>query len=802
MPELSGADRAVPAALLARRPVAARRAGARALVVLAAWIGLAAAAAGHVGLDTSDPDAPHVLAELVTLEDGLVPGRTTWVGVRLQHAPHWHTYWQMPGDAGLPTRLKWTLEPGYAAGEVQWPVPRRLRVGDLANYGYEGSVLLPVELRVPPSASVGARSRLALHVDWLVCNDLCIPGGADLAAELPVRAAADVHPGPEAAAIEAARRLVPAPVALEGARASLQGGKVVLEFSGAHLAGAAAAPHGLEFFPYEADRIVAAAQQVLKVQGRRVRLDLQASKPIAAGFKALRGVLVADGGPSGNAGGWAGTIDLALDGAPAGAASSGPAGVDANSGPAATSAGNGGTQDAGAAAAAAAPGSVAAPATAAAFALALAGAFLGGLILNLMPCVFPVLSLKLIGLARHRGLAPRQLRRHGAAYALGVVLSFVGLAALLLGLRAAGAQIGWGFQLQSPWVIAALIGLFFLIGLNLIGAFEFTLGAGAIHRIINSDAIDRLCSGSAADTAQAGHEGLGSSFATGVLAAVVASPCTAPFMGAALGYAVTQSALVALAIFAALGAGMAAPYFALTLAPSWLARLPRPGAWMERLKQLMAFPMFLTCVWLFWVLGQQVGIDAVGAVLGALVGIGLWAWATGQAQRGMPKMRWFAGGAAVATLAVVLPLLHTAVQAGAAAPAEAAGRSEHAAAAAGVAGRAAPADWSHWTREGQVEALAQGSPVFVDFTAAWCITCQANKRLVLHDERVEAAFRQHGVVRLQADWTRHDEAISRELARLQRSGVPVYVLYDRRGVQHVLPEILSTQAVLDALGAV
>jgi thiol:disulfide interchange protein DsbD len=754
---------------------------------------------------TADPGADYVRAELVAEQDGVVPGRAASFGLRLRHAPHWHTYWVMPGDAGLPTQLKWNLEPGYVAGPVQWPVPERLRVGELANYGYEGDVLLPVDVQVPASAPLGRIAKFAVRADWLVCNDLCIPGGADLSIALPIRTAAEVHPGPDAGAVAAARHLVPAPIALSAQQATLNGQHLRLEFS---VLGAP--PHRLEFFPYDAGRIEAAADQVLKVQGQQIGLQMLAAVPVAGDFRSLRGVLVADGGPG--TGGWAGSIDLPLKVSlttTRSTAASSPAKRDAVPTAAGPIGGSVAPQAGESPAQAAVPPPAVPPRAHAGLVsvvLALAGAFLGGMILNLMPCVFPVLSLKLIGLVQHRGLAPARLRLHGAAFALGVVLSFLGLAALLIALRAAGSQIGWGFQLQSPLVIAGLIGLFFVIGLNLLGAFEFTLGSRAINHVVN-----RASGGAvAACDSWTKPESLAGSFATGVLAAVVASPCTAPFMGAALGYAVTQTAALALLVFAALGAGMAAPYFVLTLAPTWLERLPRPGAWMERLKQVMAFPMFLTCVWLFWVLGQQIDMDAVAGMLAALVGVGLWAWATGLVQRGAPRYRWLAGAALVATLAMLAPLFGAAMQTepgvapvtprlsslvpGLRAP----GGPVLAPAPAGEA----LADWSHWTQSAQVQAMALGRPVFVDFTAAWCITCQANKRLVLHDKRVEAAFLEHGVVRLQADWTRRDEAISRELARLQRSGVPVYVLYDRQGGQHVLPEILSTQAMLDALAAV
>jgi len=394
--------------------------------------------------------------------------------------------------------------------------------------------------------------------------------------------------------------------------------------------------------------------------------------------------------------------------------------------------------------------------------------------------VFPVLSLKLIGLVQHSGESRARMRAHGLAYTAGVMLSFLALAGLLLALRVAGSQIGWGFQLQSPLVIAALIGLFFLIGLNLLGSFEFTAGA----TLANSRAAQAL-----------DGDGVRGSFATGVLAAVVASPCTAPFMGAALGYAVTQSAPVALLVFAALGAGMAAPYLVLTLSPALLRRLPRPGLWMERLRQFMAFPMFLTCVWLFWVLGQQTDMNAVAWMLLAVVGLALVAWAWGLAQRGAPAYRWLAAAAAIAVALTALPLSRAANPA---APALAAAP----VAGASAGGGAAPADWAGWSPQVQQSALADGRAVFVDFTAAWCITCQANKRLVLGDERVVQAFARGNVLRLEADWTRRDETIARELTRFHRSGVPMYVLYDRRGTPHLLPEILSTDGVLAALAAI
>jgi thiol:disulfide interchange protein len=478
-------------------------------------------------------------------------------------------------------------------------------------------------------------------------------------------------------------------------------------------------------------------------------LYLTAAQPVAAEFKRLKGVLVANGGPAAaERGGWAGEIDLPL-----------LAGVV----PQVTAA------SASEAAAASVGG-----ATAVTFWFALAGAFVGGLILNLMPCVFPVLSLKLVGLMQHEradaeaGHPHASLRAHGIAFAAGVVLGFILLAGLLLALRAAGAQLGWGFQLQTPWVIAALLLLFFLVGLNLIGAYEIVFGGA-------------LASGGAAQRLHGNQ--LGGSFATGLLAVVIAAPCTAPFMGAALGYAITQPAPIALAVFAMLGVGMATPYVALTWMPAALKKLPRPGVWMLRFKQVMAFPMFATCAWLVWVLAQQIGLDALALVLGGLVLVAFAAWAYGLSQAGTSTWRWVALAAA--------PLALYALFAGTLAG-QPPSRSD-------MAASLSASGWQPWSRAAVQAHLAAGKPVFVDFTAAWCVTCQANKRMALNRDAVREAFDKRGVVLLRADWTSRDDEITRELARFNRNGVPLYVLYDRSGTPRLLPELLTEHIVLDAL---
>jgi thiol:disulfide interchange protein DsbD len=711
----------------------------------------AAAVATPAGAATAVVKTDQVRAELVAhAPQGVAPGQPLQLGLRIEHAPHWHTYWKNPGDSGLATTLQWTLPAGFQAGEIAWPTPRPLPVGPLLNFGYEGALLLPVSVTVP-AGFAGEVLEVKLRADWLVCRDVCIPEGGDFVLRVPARAATALH----GALFEQSRARAPRRAAQAQGQARVEGGALQVRVQGvpADLAGRA-----LRLLPELPGVIDNAAAVQARWDGSTWEARVALSPQRSESPTSLEVVLVVDGAQAGSPEPPPGLqLAMAVSGAwPA----AGPAGPAAGTSP--------GTS----AATAASPAAEAGMGLAGAVLLAL----LGGMLLNLMPCVFPVLSLKVLALAAH-GSSRRALLAGGLAYTAGVVLSFLALAGLLLGLRAGGEQLGWGFQLQAPGFVAALAMLFTLIGLNLLGVFEF----------------GSVLPGSLASL-RARHP-VADSALTGVLAVAVASPCTAPFMGASLGLAVTLPAWQALAIFAALGAGMAAPYLAACAWPGLARALPRPGVWMARFKTLMAFPMLGTVIWLVWVLGQQAGIDAVAALLTVLLALALAAWAFGAPDFG-PRARTGFGALALALLALALawawPSLREAPPASGAGPAGASG--------APAAATASP--WQAWSPERVQEALAQGRPVFVDFTAAWCVTCQFNKRTALADAQVLADFQARQVLLLRADWTQRDPRITEALAALGRNGVPVYALMSPRATgPRLLSEILSVRELREAIAA-
>ena len=669
----------------------------------------------------------QVRAELMAwAPEGVEPGKPVWVGLQIAHQPEWHTYWKNSGDSGLPTVLDWQLPAGITAGEIAWPTPVKIPIGTLANYGYENTVLLPVPLTIAKGFN-GSQLDIKVKAAWLVCKKECIPQEGDFSLSIPVKSSTALQGSLFQAAFDAA----PKPLAAGASQIEVTGQAIKVALSGlpASLTGKT-----LAFFPEIGSVIEPAAQWTQSWQGNvwtaQIPLSGQRTEsptvmPVVVALDKMSYRIEAP-----VKGEWpkvaaAAQVPPALEAALKANATSGATPLQA----------------------------AVAPMT---FWLALLGAFVGGMILNLMPCVFPVLAIKVVSFVNVKDQRTRVST--GLAYTAGVTLSFLALGALLLALRAAGEQLGWGFQLQSPAVVAGLAVLFTLLGLNLAGLFEF--GNFLPSRVASLQAKNPTVD----------------SFLSGVLATAIASPCTAPFMGASLGYAVGLPAVQALAVFAAIGLGMALPYLAASAVPAVANALPRPGAWMVTFKQLMAFPMFATVVWLVWVLGQQSGIDGAGALLGLLVLMSLIIWALTLKGR---------AGTVIATLSIAGCGLFiwstgqniTKIQ-------------ESSATTSTLA-----IGWQAW-EPGRVEQLtSSGQSVFVDFTAAWCVTCQYNKKTTLSNASVLADFEAKKVTLLRADWTRRDPAVTAALTQLGRSGVPVYVIYKPGRAPVVLSEILSVEDV-------
>ena len=682
----------------------------------------------------------QVRAELLAhAPQGVQPGQTFWLGLQITHQPHWHTYWQNPGDSGLPTQLSWTLPAGLQAGAIAWPLPKKIPIGTLANYGYEDRLLLRVPVTVAANAALPATLPIQLKAEWLVCRQECIPQEGTFNLQLPVssatalngavfeaaqKAQTTAHPGAHSTTlVDAGQALA---VRVEGLPASWQG-------------------QTLSLFPVTGDVVKNSAVQgqswTQQWQGPVWTARVPVSSERGESPQRMRWVLAKGAERDPQAPGL--EIDTAVQGSwPARSHSTSTAM------PAALSAAL--------QANAAAPQPGANPLS---LSLALLGALVGGLILNLMPCVFPVLAIKVLGFTRP-GTSAREHRAMGLAYTAGVVLSFVLLGALLMALRAAGEQLGWGFQLQSPLTVTALAVLFTLLGLNLAGLFEF-------GQLLPS-AVTNL---------QSRHPTVDAAL-SGVLAVAIASPCTAPFMGASMGLAIGLPLWQALPVFATMGLGMALPYLGASLWPALAHHLPRPGAWMVTFRQAMAFPMFATVIWLVWVLGQQTGIDGASSLLALLLGLAALVWALGLQG---PTRTVLALLALAAALGVgVNPLRHALQEPGTAS----ANTTER---------------WAAWSPAEVDARLAQGQTVFVDFTAAWCVTCQYNKKTTLADARVLATFDAKNVRTLRADWTRRDAAITQALSQLGRSGVPVYAVYTPGRAPVVLSELLSVEEVLNAL---
>jgi thiol:disulfide interchange protein len=739
------------------------------------------ASASKSGFGPVKVDAVEV--ELVSSSRAARPGGELMVGLRIRHDPHWHTYWRNPGDSGLPTTLRWTLPTGVQAGEIQWPAPKRLPIGPLTNFGYEDELVLPVALRVPAGAA--GLLRLQVQADWLMCKDVCIPGSAALALDVPVESGAGTASEPDrfAALFEAARAMTPARAdqkLLATLGASPAPGVAVLQWR------APEAVQSAVFFPYKESWLANAGVQTLyRASGTQdnsnantfsLQLPLSAeTKPQTLAATALEpaaaqgqrdqpfGLMVVNGQPFEVQGRWVGEVT----GAPGVVIATSHTAKDGAASPGLSSA----------------AGSASSPTAAAqggvALLVALGLAVLGGVVLNLMPCVFPVLGLKVLTFAAHGGAASQSGpashaagRRDALLFTAGVLVSFWVLAGILLALQSAGSAVGWGFQLQSPWFVAAMVVLFVVIALNLFGLFEFGSSATRLGAVEHS-------------LAQGGHKGL-AAFASGVLAVLVATPCTAPFMGSALGFTLGQPGAIVVAVFTALGLGLALPYLVLGWFPAALRWLPAPGRWMESLRQALGFPMLATALWLLWVLEKQAGEDAVLALSLLSLALAFLIW---MMSRFLRSWRLGASLAIGAVLVVWLCLeFGEQIDAQAESPEQTSNSKD---------------GWQAWSPQAVQSAQQDGRAVLVDFTAAWCVSCQVNKKLVLQTSAMQRAFDERGVVLLRADWTRRDAAITAELARHGRNGVPLYLLYSPGQNQaRVLPEILTEAIVMNALAGI
>lgn len=710
-----------------------RRLHAMSLLLLA--LGSRAADLSAQSGDTS----PHSDVRLISEVKSIQPGTPFTVAVWFRLEPGWHNYWRNPGDSGIPTSVTWQLPEGFQAGPLRWPIPQRIEAVTLTDFGYSGDPALLVDITPPPQMRPDGSVILKARVDWLVCADICLPAHEEVDIELPVGPGAPESDPRWESLFARTRAELPGPVEGWELAASVADPGYRLRIWSA-MPGRRP-PDSVYFFPLAGEVLDHASPQVHSWQGDTLLLQLTRSIYASRPSPLLAGILLDETGGFWDDDGR--TRALEVEAAVEGAAPSEAFALETSAGAVAKTSG------------------------VLTLIPALLFAFLGGLLLNLMPCVFPVLSLKILGAAGQAGSNRKGIRRHGSLFGVGVVGSFLALAGFLVLLKTGGKQFGWGFQLQSPLFVALMASLFFGIGLNLMGVFEVGLALTRVGSRTGS------------------FIGAWDSLAAGALATVIATPCTAPFMGAALGFALARPSAETFLVFALLGLGMALPYVVLSWAPGWLDRLPRPGPWMESLKQTLAFPMFATVIWLVWVFGLQTGMDGTVYLLITFLLLAAAAWMVGRWHRIDLRSGRVARG--VASLLVAMAVA-SAVTGSRQEPPPPGGAGE----------------WQPFSEEAVARYLAEGRPVFVDFTAAWCLTCQVNKRLVLTSERVKEAFRAWNVALFQADWTRQDPRITEALEALGRAGVPVYVLYKGHpGAQpHILPTVLTEDIVLGTLAKV
>jgi thiol:disulfide interchange protein/DsbC/DsbD-like thiol-disulfide interchange protein len=678
----------------------------------------------------------NVRAELLADVSAVKPGEPFWVGLRQTIRPKWHTYWKNPGESGLPTEIAWQLPEGAKAGPIVWPRPHLFDVGGVINYGFKDEAVLLVQ--ITPPAGLSGSFALAAEANWLVCEDVCIPEDGKFALTLPVTPTGGPAPPATRAIFDKARQDVPVPSPWPARYGVSRSGDLTLVVEAKGLK--ADTIRDVYFFPAEWGPVASMAKQSATIGADGIRIPLKRGDAKVALPPDLTGTLVLTERTAG------GDVRQAFDVS---------ARVD--------------------------PSFVPVPSLAGAteqlsLVEALLFALLGGLILNLMPCVFPVLAMKAAAFARLAGHERSAMRRDGIAYTLGVLAAFAVMAAVVVALRASVGDVSWGFQFQSPVFSLLIAYLFFVVGLNLSGMFEFSSRFAGVGQGL------------------AARGGTTGAFFTGVLAVIVATPCTAPFMAAALGFALGQPAPQMVAVLLALGLGLALPYLVLSFTPALQRLMPRPGAWMDRLRQFLAFPMYASAVWMVWVLTQQTGADGVIYALGGmiLIAFAIWLLRLGRlggsgASAGTWLRRGLAAAAVLLAFAAALKL------------------EDGPATAASVSGGPASVSfegWERFSRERMNQAVAGGKPVFVDFTAAWCITCLVNERVALETPASRRAFEQAGVVKLKGDWTNRDPEITSLLKDLGRAGVPLYLFWVPGAAQpKILPQVLTESLILSELAS-
>lgn len=678
-----------------------------------------------------------VKAELLADTTAVIPGKPFTVGLLLRIAPGWHTYWKFPGDAGLPTEIKWNLPPGWKAGDIQWPIPLKLNEpGDVQIYGYHDEVLLLQEI-TPPSSSAQGPIKLSADASWLVCEKICIPGGAKLEKDLPI---ANAVSAANEEIFSKYRRSLPQPWPgnnVASAKWTRNGAELQLGVSSAALANYPIA----EFYPLPQGTLVVGHPKTERASSGELRFRI----PIETddrNLAAVAGVLVF------------GSTENGTD-------------RNAWSVAASTEAGRATLRGA-----SRVPGSTESRPTTRGLAKFLLFGFLGGLILNLMPCVLPVISLKIFGFIQHAGQSRRRILRGGLAFIAGIFAWFIGLALVLILLKTAGREITWAFQFTNPLFVVAMSAVVLVFALNLFGVFEISLPQSANRGVLSW-------------TARNDDAG---SFFQGVFATVLATPCTAPFLGTALGFAFTQSAFVILAMFLAIAAGMSAPYLFLSAQPAWLRLLPKPGPWMVHVKQLMGFFLLATLLFLLAVLGAERGVEAIIWTSCFLLVLSIACWMKGA---------FIVPTASAATRAISIVLMLALVIGSAFY--FIGGKFREAKSAAGTV--AVTGDWRPFTPESLEAERSAGHAVFVDFTAAWCLTCKFNEATVLESAAVREAFQRRGIIKFKADWTNADPVITKILKQFGRPGVPLYVLYPagKSAEPVVFPELLTQSIILDKL---